>query len=87
MFDDYAATSQDQRCWQKRLSLLSNGKERYELKTPYRDGTTHVIFEPMDCAPGKAALILQVKVLSWKVKLAPLSNESCAAAGNFRGEA
>jgi len=21
---------------------------RYELKTPYRDGTTHVIFEPVD---------------------------------------
>ncbi len=33
---------------EKRLSLLSNGKVRYELKTPYRDGTTHVIFEPMD---------------------------------------
>ena len=28
--------------------LLSNGKVCYELKTPYRDGTTHVIFEPMD---------------------------------------
>jgi len=28
---------------------------RYELETPYRDGTTHVIFEPLDvsrsCAP------------------------------------
>ena len=33
---------------EKRLSLLRNGKVRYELKTPYRDGTTHVIFEPMD---------------------------------------
>ena len=31
---------------EKRLSLLSNGHVRYELKTPYRDGTTHVIFEP-----------------------------------------
>ena len=39
---------------EKRLSLLSNGHVRYELKTPYRDGTTHVIFEPMDCAPGKS---------------------------------
>jgi len=28
---------------EKRLSLLSNGKVRYELKTPYRDGATHVI--------------------------------------------
>jgi hypothetical protein len=33
---------------------LSNGHVRYELKTPYRDGTTHVIFESMDCAPGKS---------------------------------
>jgi len=28
---------------EKRLSLLRNGKVRDELKTPYRDGTTHVI--------------------------------------------
>ena len=29
---------------------------RYQLKTPYRDGTTHVLFEPLDfilaIAPG-----------------------------------
>ena len=24
--------------------MTSNGKIRYQLKTPYRDGTTHVIF-------------------------------------------
>jgi hypothetical protein len=33
---------------EKRLSLTPGGKVRYELKTPYRDGTTHVIFEPLD---------------------------------------
>ena len=33
---------------ENRLSLLSNGHVRYELKTPYRDGTMHVIFEQMD---------------------------------------
>ena len=33
---------------QKRLSLTPNGNVRYQLKTPYRDGTTHVIFEPLD---------------------------------------
>ncbi len=37
---------------EKRLSLLSNGKVCYELKTPYRDGSTHVIFEPMDFIAG-----------------------------------
>ena len=29
-----------------RLSLTRGGNVRYALKTPYRDGTTHVIFEP-----------------------------------------
>jgi len=45
-----------------RLSALSNGNIRYQLKTPYRDGTTHVIFEPLDftvpahpCAHGISA--------------------------------
>ena len=30
-----------------RLSLTPSGKVRYQLKTPYRDGTAHVIFEPL----------------------------------------
>ncbi len=33
---------------EQRLSLTNQGKVRYELKTPYRDGTTHIIFEPVD---------------------------------------
>ena len=32
----------------KRLSMTRNGAVRYELKTPYIDGTTHVLFEPLD---------------------------------------
>ena len=32
----------------KRLSMTRNGAVRYELKTPYSDGTTHVLFEPLD---------------------------------------
>ncbi len=28
----------------QRLSMTRNGQVRYELKTPWRDGTTHVIF-------------------------------------------
>jgi len=47
---------------EQRLSLTNQGKVRYELKTPYRDGTTHVIFEPVDftapahpCARGISA--------------------------------
>jgi len=32
----------------KRISLTRNGRVRYELKTPWRNGMTHVIFEPLD---------------------------------------
>lgn len=47
---------------EKRLSLLSNGHVRYELKTPYRDGTTHVIFEPMDFIARLVALVPEPRV-------------------------
>ncbi|MGQ0835402.1 MAG: transposase, partial [Gammaproteobacteria bacterium] len=30
---------------------------RYRLKTPYRDGTTHVLFEPLDLLARLAALV------------------------------
>ena len=42
---------------EKRLALTSQGKVRYKLKTPYRDGTTHVIFEPLDFMAKLAALV------------------------------
>jgi hypothetical protein len=47
---------------EKRLSLLSNGHVRYELKTPYRDGTTHVIFEPRDFIARLVALVPKPRV-------------------------
>jgi len=40
-----------------RLSLTHQGRVRYELKTPYRNGTTHVIFEPVDFIAKLAALV------------------------------
>jgi ribosomal protein S27E len=33
---------------EQRLALTRDGRVRYELKTAYRGGTTHVIFEPLD---------------------------------------
>ena len=33
---------------ESRLSLTTNGEIRYRLKTRYRDGTTHVIFQPLE---------------------------------------
>jgi len=40
-----------------RLSLTQGGNVRYALKTPYRDGATHVIFEPEDFIVRLAALV------------------------------
>lgn len=40
-----------------RLSLTEQGNIRYELKTPYRNGTTHMIFEPLDFISKLASLI------------------------------
>ena len=47
---------------EERLSLLDDGRIRYELKTPYRDGTTHVIFEPLDFLARLAALVPKPRV-------------------------
>jgi hypothetical protein len=47
---------------EKRLSLTGQGNIRYRLKTPYRDGTTHVIFEPLDFIARLAALVPKPRV-------------------------
>ena len=47
---------------EKRLALTRDGRVRYELKTPYRDGTTHVIFEPLDFMARLAALVPKPRV-------------------------
>lgn len=46
----------------KRLSLTRNGQVRYELKTPWRNGTTHVIFEPLDFIAWLVALVPKPRV-------------------------
>lgn len=40
-----------------RLSLTPQGHVRYALKTPYKDGTTHVVFEPLDFLARLASLV------------------------------
>jgi hypothetical protein len=47
---------------EKRLAMTTYGKVRYQLKTPYRDGTTHVIFEPLDFIARLAALVPKPRV-------------------------
>lgn len=41
----------------ERLSLTEGGQVRLTLKTPYRDGTTRVIFDPEDFIARLAALV------------------------------
>jgi len=45
-----------------RLSLTSQGQVRYTLKTPYRDGTAHVVFAPLDFLARLAALVPRPRV-------------------------
>jgi len=47
---------------EQRRSLTPHGNVRYQLKTPYRDGTTHVIFEPLDFIARLAALVPKPRV-------------------------
>ena len=46
----------------KRLSMTRNGRVRYELKTPWRNGTTHVVFEPLDFISRLVSVIPKPRV-------------------------
>jgi hypothetical protein len=46
----------------ERLTLTEQGSIRYALKTPYRDGSTHVIFEPLDFLARLASLVPRPRV-------------------------
>jgi hypothetical protein len=41
----------------ERLLLTPAGQGRCALKTPYRDGTTHLLLEPLDLVARLAALV------------------------------
>ena len=41
----------------ERMALTASGQVRYALKTPYRDGTTHIVLEPLDLMARLAALV------------------------------
>lgn len=40
----------------ERLAMTSSGQVRYQLKTAYRDGTTHIVMEPLDLMARFAAM-------------------------------
>ena len=47
---------------EQRLSIASNGNVIYALKTPYSDGTTHVVLSPLEFIGRLAALIPKPRV-------------------------
>jgi hypothetical protein len=47
---------------EQRLSLTPGGHVRYQLKTPHKNGTTHVLFEPLDFVARLAALVPKPRV-------------------------
>jgi len=42
---------------EERLALTAHGDVRYQLKTPYRDGTSHIVLSPLDLLARLAALV------------------------------
>mgnify|MGYP003572491105 FL=1 len=73
---------------EKRLSLTPNSNIRYRLKTPYRDGTTHVIFEPLDFIARLAALVPKprVNLTRYHGVFAPNSRDRAAVTPGKRGK-
>ena len=41
----------------ERLKVRADSKIQYELKNPFRDGTTHILFSPLDFLSKLAALV------------------------------
>jgi len=59
----------------ERLSLSPEGKVIYQLRRPWRDGTTHILFSPMTFIERLAALVPRPRVhlLTYHGVLAPAS--------------
>lgn len=47
---------------EQRLSLTAQGKVRYELRAPYRDGATDVLFESLDFIARLVALVPKPRI-------------------------
>jgi ribosomal protein S27E len=73
---------------EQRLSMTDHRKVRYELKTPYRDGTTHVFFHPIDFIGKLAALIppLRLNLTRFFGVFAPSSNLRAQVTASQRGK-
>jgi hypothetical protein len=70
-----------------RLSLTDRGEVRYTLKSPFRDGTTHVVFQPLDFIARLAALVPRprVNLTRFHGVLAPNAKWRCGVVPSGRG--
>jgi hypothetical protein len=73
---------------EQRLSMTQHGKVRYQLKTPYRDGTTHIFFNPIDFIGKLAALIPppRLNLTRFYGVFAPNSNLRAQVTASQRGK-
>lgn len=81
----------------QRPSLSAHGKVVYTLKTPYRDGTTQIVFEPIDFIARLAALVPRPRVNltryhgvlashhHWRAEITP-AGRGKGARGNHNGQ-
>jgi Putative transposase len=71
----------------ERLALTASGQVRYTLKTPYRDGTTHIVLEPLDLMARLAALVPtpRMHLTRYHGVFAPHSNYRAAVTPAQRG--
>ena len=70
------------------MSLTPQGDVRVRLKTPYRDGTTHIVLEPLDFMARLAALVPPPRVHQTRYHgvLAPGSALRAAVTPSGRGQ-
>lgn len=68
--------------------MTDHGKVRYELKTSYRDGTTHVLFNPIDFIGKLVALTPppRLNLTRFYGVFAPNSNVRAKVTASQRGK-
>ncbi len=73
----------------ERLALTASGQVRYTLKAPYRDGTTHIVLEPLDLIARLAALVPvpRMRLTRYHGVLAPHSQYRATVTPAHRGRA
>lgn len=71
----------------ERLALTASGDVRYTLKTPYRDGTSHIVLEPLDLMARLAALVppTRMHLTRYHGVFAPHSKHRAAVTPAHRG--